>query len=282
MSDFVFIADFFAEDVPGGGELNNQELIDILKSKGHNVIQLKSIQVTESVLNTFPDNMSFIIANFIQLPDQSKSLLQKSKKYIIYEHDHKYVKTRNPAEYDNFIAPKKDIVNYDFYKNALAVLCQSKFHADIVRANLHLDNIMSVGGNLWSVRSLELMRAFSQAEKKDTCAVMVTDNWHKNTEGAIQICKVKGWDYDLIYPCTYEQFLTRLGKNTRFVFIPKTPETLCRIAVEARMMGLSTITNDLLGATKEDWYKLKGEALIERVMQMRTDIPNIVLKTFEL
>ena len=29
----VFIADFFVEDVRGGGELNNQELIKILKQR---------------------------------------------------------------------------------------------------------------------------------------------------------------------------------------------------------------------------------------------------------
>ena len=125
------------------------------------------------------------------------------------------------------------------------------------------------------------MRELSKGQKNDTCAIMATNNWHKNTEGAIRICKIKGWDYDLIQPCTYEVFLKRLGQNARFVFIPKTPETLCRIVVEARMMGLSTITNNLLGATKEDWYTLKGEELINRVVQMRTDIPSIVLRALE-
>jgi len=281
MSNFVFIADVFAEDVAGGGELNNHELIDILRQKGHDVTRLKSAQVTEAILNATPDNIGFIIANFIQLSEQNKALLQQSKKYIIYEHDHKYVKTRNPADYDNFVAPKEEIINYEFYKNALAILCQSKFHADIVKANLNLDNIISLGGNLWSMESINLMRTLSKNEKNDTCAIMATANWHKNTEGAIKVCSMKGWDRDLIYPCSYEEFLTRLGRNTKFLFLPKTPETLCRIVVEARMMGLTTITNNLLGATKEDWYQFKGEELIDKVIQMRTDIPNIVVQAFE-
>ena len=32
---FVFIADFFADEVLGGGELNNEELIHILSSSGN-------------------------------------------------------------------------------------------------------------------------------------------------------------------------------------------------------------------------------------------------------
>ena len=79
----------------------------------------------------------------------------------------------------------------------------------------------------------------------------------------------------------YPRFLKKLGKNAKFLFLPKTPETLSRIAVEARMMGLSTITNELLGATKEEWYRLKGEELIGKVIQMRFDIPKIVLQALE-
>ena len=73
----------------------------------------------------------------------------------------------------------------------------------------------------------------------------------------------------------HRDFLGRLGKNEAFVFFPKTPETLSRIVVEARMMGVKVITNKLVGATKEEWFKLKGVELVE---QMRTLRPQI-LKT---
>ena len=43
MSDIVFIADFFAEEIGGGGELNNQELIQLLSQQGHNVPNLSLI-----------------------------------------------------------------------------------------------------------------------------------------------------------------------------------------------------------------------------------------------
>ena len=279
MSDIVFIADFFAEQIAGGGELNNQELILTLQRHSHDVTKINSHNCSPHILQTISDDTGFIIANFINLSEECKQILIKDKRYIIYEHDHKYIKTRNPAEYTDFIAPADHIINYDFYKNALAVLCQSDFHLNIVKSNLKLENIQSLGGNLWSDDSLGVIRELSKIDKEPTYAIMSSDNWHKNTSGAIKLCKTKQWDYILIAPCEYTDFLYRLGRNKKFVFLPKTPETLSRIVVEARMMGMSVITNGLVGATKEPWFDMKGEELIQFMINKKKEIYNIVKET---
>ena len=54
------------------------------------------------------------------------------------------------------------------------------------------------------------------------------------------------------------------------------PETLSRIVVEARMMGCSVITNELVGATSEEWFKLKGEELIDLMVEKRETIASIL------
>ena len=89
---------------------DHTELYKLLK-KDHNVIKIKSTQVTLDFLHKNED-ANFIVANFIQLSEECKQSLQKKKKYIIYEHDHKYVRTRNPADYPNYTAPKEELVNY--------------------------------------------------------------------------------------------------------------------------------------------------------------------------
>jgi len=280
MNKIIFVADFFANEIAGGGELNNQELIDILRERDSHVLEIKSNRLTPEFISECSKKVKFIVANFVMLSRESKTMLENDREYIIYEHDHKYVKSRNPANYDNFIAPKSEIINFNFYKNAKAVLCQSQFHADIVESNLKLDNIISLGGNLWSEDSLETMLSMSKTDKKPTCAIMSSTNWHKNTADAIKLCKAKQWDYDIIAPCGYTEFLLRLGESEKFVFLPKTPETLSRIAVEARMMGLSVITNSLVGATKEDWFSLKGEELINLMIEKRKLIPNLIEELF--
>jgi len=276
MNKVVFIADFFAEEVAGGGELNNDELVKLLRKKKYDVEKYKSRAIKPALLETFDKDIKFIISNFIQLSEESKRIFERNKNYVIYEHDHKYVKTRNPADYKNFVAPKDEIINYEFYKNALAVLCQSNFHASIVKKNLNLDNIVSLCGNLWATNSLELMRQISYEEKQPKCSIMQSNNWHKNTDGAIAVCRKNNWDYVLIPPSRYEDFLSKLGKNDKFIFLPKTPETLSRIVVEARMMGMSVVTNKLVGATKEDWFSLKGEELVDVMCLKREEIPNIL------
>ena len=62
------------------------------------------------------------------------------------------------------------------------------------------------------------------------------------------------------------------------IFFPKTPETLSRIVVEARMMGMSVVTNNLVGVTKEDWFSLKGAELIEVMKEKRESITSTVLE----
>ena len=64
------------------------------------------------------------------------------------------------------------------------------------------------------------------------------------------------------------------------MFLPKTPETLSRIIVEARMAGMSVTTNNNVGASKEDWFKLKGKELIEKMRDKKPEILTKVLEVF--
>lgn len=273
--EIIFVADFFANQVLGGGELNNEELIQMLRADNHNVRTLNSHLVTPEFIENHSNN-KFIIANFVGLKLSCiKALYNKS--YVIYEHDHKYLKTRDPGHFKDFIAPPEAIINYDFYKNANAVLCQSQFHRDIVYKNIHLDNLINLGGNLWSEESLDIMSTIAKQPKRDSYAVMQSHIKHKNTREAVIYCEHKELSYTLISSDNYKEFLKLLGAHKTLVFFPKTPETLSRVVVEARMMGMSVVVNKMIGATREEWYKQKGAVLIEIIRKKREEIKNTVL-----
>ena len=278
MNKTVFIADFFADEIPGGGELNNKEFIDIIRSSGFAVEKIKSERVTTSVIQANRD-CNFIVANFIGLREDVKESLY-DKKYVIYEHDHKYLRARNPALYKDFKAPADEIINYDFYKNALSVICQSSFHKGIVEKNLNLQNVCSVGGNLWSTETIDFLEELSHVHRANKCSIMNSNIPHKNTIDAIRYCKVKNLDFELIPSLPYHDFLRALTKNDTFVFFPKTPETLSRVVVEARMVGMKVITNSQVGATQEEWFQLKGEPLIRLMRAKRQQIPSLIMKKF--
>ena len=278
----AFLADFFVEDgINGGGELNNEELIKLLINKGNDVKKYHTHGLT---VQDLPDKETkLIIGNFVALSEEVKSYITKSFSYIIYEHDHKYLKTRDPSLFENYKAPEDQIINKHFYANAKAVLCQSRLHMNVVAKNLQLNNIVSVSGNLWSEELLNYIEEISteQEDKKDVCSIMYSDIWNKNVEGSIMYCRAKGLESEKIMPCSHKEFLTKLNKNKTLVFFPKTLETLSRIVVEARMLNCKVATNKKIGATSEDWFQLKGKTLIDKMREKRLQIPEIVLKYLE-
>jgi hypothetical protein len=273
--EIVFIADFFADQINGGGELNNEELIHLLALKNYKITKVISRSCNLDFIKINKNNF-FIIGNFVQLHISCLNYIQENCNYIIYEHDHKYLKTRNPADFKDYIAPKNQIVNERFFKNASAVLCQSIFHKNIILKNLDSVNAINLSGNLWSEQILNTLEYFSKKQKKEDYAVMNSNNWHKNTKDAITFCKSNNLNFVLIDPCEYKDFLNKLSDNKGLIFFPKTTETLSRIIVEARMMNMSVITNEKVGATYEDWFSLKGSSLIELMKEKRKSIPEIV------
>lgn len=275
MTKILYVSDFFLGDLIGGGELNDDVLCKQLLKDGHILKKIRSHELTYQSLSKHRD-WFFVISNFINLHKQCKQYLIENCKYIIYEHDHKYLISRNPGLYNDYLAPKSQIINYNFYKNARRVITQSSFHKNIVNKNLNLDNVVNISGNLWSLKDLDLLRKMSKTKKNEKYAILNSTTLHKNTKDAIKYCRAKNIDYNLISSGNYQEFLSKLGQNKKFIFLPKTPETLSRVAVESRMMNMGTILNKNVGASYEEWFKLKGESLIDYMTEKRHKITETI------
>ncbi len=272
----VYISDYFLEDVVGGAELNDYELCKLLATDGHDIKRIHSQHVTESFLQK-NKNSKIILSNFTLLKSSIKDDIANNFHYVIYEHDHKYVRSRNPNDYADYIVPAEKIINFSLYKNAATVFCQSNFHKTIVKNNLKINNIFNLSGNLWSDKSLNLMQDLSSRTKKDKCSILDSSTPHKNTRKAVFFCKSKNYDYDLISASVPDDFLSLLSSNKRLVFFPQTPETLSRVCVEARMMGVELIVSKNVGAVHEEWISLKGETLVSFMKNKKTEIKNKVV-----
>ena len=170
----LFISDYFVNQITGGGELNDWELINILKNSGNEIDYLNSSDVSvETISKLSNSGYKFIVSNFINLSSECILALSSGEEYAIYEHDHKYLKTRNPMMYPEFKAPVDQIINIEFYKKAKAVFCQSSFHKNIIKKNLEIDNIVSLGGNLWSLEHFKILDEVCNVEKADSYAVLM-------------------------------------------------------------------------------------------------------------
>lgn len=275
---FVLISDYLPDEVLGGCEINNAELAIALRDKGHTVFEKKAAFISQKHISSNP-SFCYIISNFIELSPSAREELKKCS-YVIYEHDHKYLRSRNPADFEGFKAPPSDIINLDFYRQAHTVFCQTEFHTNIVRENTQLNNVVNLGGNFWSEKSLEVMEKISDQKKKNRVSILQSAILHKNTIDAVRYCQYKDRAYDLVSSNNYYSFLTALGANSEFVFFPKTPETLSRVVCEARMMNMEVTTNDLVGATKEPWFSLRGKELIKHMREHKKVITTMVQNSF--
>ena len=276
MSKITFLADVFAEQHCGGGELSNQELISLLKTRGHEVLATHTSQIKVEFLENVKKDVRFIIGNFLGLTEDVKAYLQENFSYVIYEHDHKYLTTRDPSVFQDYLAPESEIINKDFYASAKAVFCQTDLHKEVATKNLKLDNIYSVGGNLWDDNTLDLLESLSKKRKKDKYSIWDSTNPIKNTPLTVAYCVRNNLPYELVGNLPYQQFLEKITDNDKFIFLPQTLETLCRVAVECRMSGMTVITNNKIGAAKEDWFKLKGKDLIDYMSNRKHEVCDLV------
>ena len=259
MKSVVFLSDFFISDGIGGAELNDSVLLKGLSAKGYSITKIKTTELTdEDVIK----NDLFIVSNFIGLSERHKNMLM-IKKYIIYEHDHKYVSTRNPASFPNFIIPQENLINVDFYKRAHAVVVLSKICKDVIEKSLGINNVISIGCSLWSKEKLDYISEICTTNKKNKYCIINSNNLIKGTREAISYCKKNNLDYELIGPLPEKELLKKMSEYEFFIFIPHVLETLSRVVVEAKMLNCKVLTNTkLIGAASEPWYGQSGKDLI--------------------
>lgn len=264
----VFIADLFREDVLGGAECNDSVLIEHFESRGHKVVKVRSTEANASSLQPYdgPDTV-YVVGNFIGLSEETKNMLMDDRRsYIIYEHDHKYVKTRDPSRFKNFKAPPEQIINKDFYQNAKAVVVLSKVCKDVLKRNIPFAKVYNIGCSLWSEERLELLERLSTSEKTTEVAVLNSPNPTKGTRAAVNYCTKNQIKHEFIWSDKEEDFLQQLAQAKKLVYIPQVLETFCRLAAEAKMMNCKLITKPkMLGFASEECFELQGTELVDDI-----------------
>lgn len=286
----LFIADYFANEIHGGGELFNQELFSYFQRNGYEVKCDKSINIDPQYLKVHQKHLIFI-SNFVQLSTLSKAELRNGEyKYAIIEHDHKYLKSRNPLAYKNMLAPEEEIINFDFYRKAKAIFAQSKIHAEIIQKNLFINNIVNVGCNLFSDSHLSLLEGLVREneckEKTYEYSVFNSPNPIKGKKEALEYCQQKNITPHLINPSDQETFYEELCKTKNFIFLPQTFETYSRVYIEAKILGCKVISNKAIGVLSEDYSKLSGRLLLDRIREEKQSVlgrfKNFVDNDFEV
>tara|TARA_Y100000310_G_scaffold341616_1_gene441347 strand:- start:4074 stop:4952 length:879 start_codon:yes stop_codon:yes gene_type:complete len=262
----IFIADIYKADASnkGGAENNDSVLIEHLENNNFIVRKVYAHLIDATFVDT-NRHKPFLVSNFVLLSGETKAALAKVH-YIIYEHDHKYVITRDPSKYPNFKIPTKDIADRPFYSKAQLVICLSNIQAKCMKETLGLSNIVSIGTSLWSQSKLKFIEDLSFAPKTKEVCIVNSSNPTKGTREAIDFCTKHKLTFDIIESTDEKEFLRLLSSYKVLVFIPTVLESLCRLVVEAKMLNCKVHTKPhLLGAASEDWFTLSGTDLIQTI-----------------
>jgi hypothetical protein len=259
----ILISDFTIKEVShGGSEWVNQVLIDKFGFEFE-----YSQYVTSFDINNF-----YIISNIsLMRPDLVKQI--PNLNYIIIENDYKICHSRHPWRYPDSIIPKNERINYDLYEKAKAVFVQTNDHLRVYKTNEVKANFVNLHSSIWAENDLQLLeKMFSENPiKNGKYGIYATDNWIKNTQGAVKYCEENKLDFELVLNQEKrEDFLSKLAKCSSLVFFPIARETFCRLVVEAKCMGLDVITTKNYGASLEGYFEMKGQELID-FLRMQTE-----------
>lgn len=255
----AFIADFFSNEIVGGAENNDSVLFDYL-SKIYEVQKINSKNATIENLKQYD---FFIVSNFVFLSQNCKDFIE-TQEYIIYEHDHKYVSTRDPSVFVDFEIPSSKIVNKDFYINAKFVVVLSEICKEVIEKNLNLKNVVNIGTSLWSDQQLDILSKNIHNSKQESLCVLKSNNKVKNQDKAEFWCNKNNKQYSLVGSNNYEEFIKQLSSHKGLVFIPSVLETFSRLACEAKILDLDLMTNKrLLGFASETSFSMRGEELLK-------------------
>ena len=277
MKKLVFISDFFVNQVAGGGEICDHVLLSLMKEDDTKIIKFNSHTIINKHIRLYRNcGFKFLISNFCNLrEDVKQELIKYPGSYFIMEHDHKYLRTRDPSIFKNFKAPPTQIINKIFYANAGAIFAQSKLHKEVIEKNLNINNVISLGMNLWTDRQLAIIEQNLDNEKKNDFAIVNSTNPTKNTQACVSYCVEKSLDYTLVGSPAYSEFIKQLSSHERYLYFPKVLETFNRVIIEARMLNCKVITTANNGCLSEDWFEnYRGKKLIEFVRSQRQRVYN--------
>ena len=263
----LFLADLYSHQINGGGENNDAVLINYLKKQEILVNLAYTKDVTPEMIDSHD---VVIVSNFVLLSESMKSYIATHSNYVIYEHDHKYVRTRDPSKFRFFQAPPDQLINVEFYRKARKVVVLSEICKEVIEKNLQLTNVHSIGTSLWSKEKFDFLRTVEK-NKTRNIAVVNSTNPTKGTSSAVRFCNDKKLEFEFIGSNDQYGFLRELAQFKALVFIPQVLETFCRLIAEAKMLGCNVYTKKtLVGFMSEPFSDQSGAELID-TLEKRTE-----------
>lgn len=272
MRDVIWVSDFFYPEVKGGAESCDRVALDELQKRGRLKKKIYSDNLKQGHINSWGDCL-FVVSNFAKMNGQQKILMNNDVDYVIMEHDYKFEEMRQPQRHPDYVVPEECMRNKKFYQYADLVIVQTELQKGIFEKNLDDVEFCKLAGSLWMDEDLDFL--LSQSGDGEGTAIVDNDNPIKGRDLAIQYCEKNDIEFDLISSPDQREFWKKMSEYERLVYLPLTPETFARTAVEAKILGLSVVANKKVGASYEEWFDWQPEEIMDLLKSKKDELIEI-------
>lgn len=263
-TDFVFVSDFFAEDLTGGAELTLEAIYEQCPGKA---IKIRSTQLTHRLIEQ-GKSARWVFVNFTGVPKDLLVEAANDLDYHVIECDYKYCQYRSSHLHKLTTGNDCDCHTTDvgrfmqgFFKRALSVHFMSHAQMDVYKTLFPRmaswgPGKLVVQGSTFKKSTLRDLRDMyhSTSMLTDKWAVLSGGSWIKNQQDTEQYCKKAGLNYGLIGGLKPSEFLRTLRKYHGLVFHPSGYDTNPRLTIEAKLLGLKLDLNENVQQKDEPWF----------------------------
>jgi hypothetical protein len=281
-TDYVFVADFFANDIQGGAELTTEALVK-KKPADKTVFKLHSNSLTSELVEKNTDK-TFVLFNFVTCSTEAlESLISSGVSYSVVEYDYKYCKFRSEGLHIMQTKKPCDCVSNNEIKSLIVRLYNSAknlfwmseaqkefFHKKVPELSQVNEHVLSSCFDDETIKYLNsLYKVFGNPafNKKEKIAILSKDNatWIKGIDNTVAFLSVEGLEYEHLPKLPYNEFLKLLAQYKKFCFRPADKDTCPRIVIEAKALGLEVMMNKNVQHKDEAWFKGTREEMLEYI-----------------
>jgi hypothetical protein len=261
LAEFVWVEDFFVEEILGGAELTSDAII-----RGCNPQRIKHLHsqsLTETLVKT-NQHKTWIFGNQTQVPFYLLHMFMTYNiRYYFFEYDYKpciyrsikkhEMESGKPCdchlkEYGMFMAQwmagaqkifwcstgQKD----QFYRIYPELLEGRDPSRDVIQwSTFYPESIMKM-------RELREARQRGEIEVLDRWIVLDSASWIKGTEDSVRYCRENNMNFQLVKGVSNDEFLRLLSSSKGMVFLPLDIDVGSRTKIESLLVGTESITNN--------------------------------------
>jgi len=263
MINYIFVSDFFSDQVTGGAELTTDAFLE----NKENVEKVNSSQVDLEFIKKNLDKY-WIFGNFSDIDLNLIPTIVHNLKYFIIEYDYKFCKYRSVhkhIELEGLCNCKDETIGKmisAFYHGAEKIFWMS---------DMQKENYFKNFPFLKSNDNFTISSAFSKDSIKKlknlTCKsdgkyiILNSNSWIKNTNNSIKYAKDNNIDYKLISNLSHSDMLNEIANSEGLIFLPSGYDTCPRLVIEAKLLNCKLILNENVQHKDEVWFKDKASIL---------------------